>query len=181
MPAGCTEGTLESIARMVCQTGARRLCVLGDLFHDATSLSADVRASVEHFFEGHQNLEILLVRGNHDQRVGRLPKQWPIREVDEGEREGNVWLGHYPIEAVPDSVLYLCGHVHPAIRIGTRQESLGVFPCFWLSQGCLVLPAIGEFTGTHRIDPSAEDQVWAVVEDQVIPHHRSSGKVGSGQ
>lgn len=167
VPIGSTQGTLSKIAKMLSKSGAKRLCILGDMFHAKSSLSPDVRETMETFFAATSGIEWMLVEGNHDVRVGQLPSNWPIKALAKTFITDRIALGHHPTELPVGADLYLCGHVHPAIRISTRSESLGNLPCFWLSKGCLVLPAIGEFTGTYRVQLSEGDVAWIATDADV--------------
>lgn len=170
VPAGNTEGTLARISKMLKQTGAQRICILGDMFHARSSLSSDVKKSVGNFIAEISHVQWLLVLGNHDARVGKLPSAWPIKIVEPRFTIGPVALGHHPDEVPNGSDIYLCGHIHPAIRVGVGGDSLGKIPCFWHSQGCVVLPAIGEFTGTHVVQPNRSDKVWIIADDEVLEY-----------
>ncbi len=169
VPSGSTDATLEKIARMLNQTIARRLCILGDMFHERSSLSNGVRQSLENFFADQCDVEFILVRGNHDISVGRLPKDWPIQIVEPGMIIDKVAIGHHPIE-VPPGDIYLCGHIHPAIRVSSRTEHFGKLPCFWYSRGQLVLPAIGEFTGTHVVKLAVGDRAWITTQGEIFSY-----------
>ncbi|TWU02601.1 ligase-associated DNA damage response endonuclease PdeM [Stieleria varia] len=174
VPVGTTDATLATIARMLHRTNANRLCVLGDMFHAKSSIAAHVCESLLRFFEQFHNVEVMLVRGNHDLRVGALPISWPITVIDPGIRIRNVALGHHPADREAEfpsaCELYLCGHIHPAIQVSSRIDRLGKRPCFWHSRGQVVLPAIGDFTGTHVIKPSAGDTTWVVAENEIFRH-----------
>ncbi len=140
------------------------------MFHARSSLSPQVKASIGTFLGEHPDVAWMLVRGNHDARVGQLPQDWPIQIVDPGFKMERVALGHHPGEVPQGSDIYLCGHIHPAVRIASRGDSLGKLPCFWHSRGCVVLPAIGEFTGTHVIRPASHDDVWIVAGGAVVKY-----------
>jgi uncharacterized protein len=168
VPTGSTDGTLARITQMLNATGAKQLFILGDMFHAASSFSKDFRASLQRFCDSHVQVELTLVRGNHDVRASQLLSDWPICVIEEGVRFPRVAIGHHPGGVPAGADIYLCGHLHPAIRVSSREASLGKFPCFWYSKGCLVLPAIGEFTGTHVIRNNLNDQVWIVVDDEVM-------------
>jgi uncharacterized protein len=167
VPSGTTDATLNKIAQLLRRTGAKRFCILGDMLHARSSIATDVRKSLEKFFSEFSDREMTLVRGNHDVRVGALPSSWPIEVINPGKLIENVALGHHPGELPDNSQLYLCGHIHPAIRVSSKTERLSKLPCFWYSQGQLVLPAIGEFTGTHLVKLSAGDRAWIVAEQQI--------------
>lgn len=173
VPAGSTEATLRAIDLMIEKSGAIRVVILGDMFHAKSSLSLPTCRSLEAFFARHPAIEFTLIRGNHDAHVGALPSEWPIEIRQPGESIANVILNHEPGDVSQSGSLMLCGHIHPAVQVGSRTERLGKIPCFWLSKRCLVLPAIGDFTGTHAITPECDDQVWLVVDNQVIEHRIS--------
>ncbi len=170
VPRGSTDGTLRKISRMLTRTEAARVTILGDMFHARSSLSADVCESLDRFFAKHDSVHFQLVRGNHDAHVGQLPSHWPIDAVEAGIRIGNVELSHEPGVPNSDCTLMLCGHLHPSIHFDWPTERLGRLPCFWLHDGCLALPAIGEFTGTSPIQPDQEDRVWMVLGEDLVEY-----------
>jgi DNA ligase-associated metallophosphoesterase len=167
VPVGSTDATLAKIAKMLDATRASGLCILGDMFHAPSSLSRDVCRSLEQFFVEFTDVAMMLVRGNHDAHVGQLPKRWPIEIVEPGHTIQRLALGHHPGHVPGGADLYLCGHLHPAIRLASRPTTIGKVPCFWHSKGCLVLPAIGDFTGTHVVQLSEGDNAWIVAEDEI--------------
>jgi len=60
------------------------------------------------------------------------------------------------------------GHIHPGISIrGLAKQSLH-FPCFYFTDNYCVLPAFSRFTGTHGIDPQKGENVFAIVENQIL-------------
>ena len=167
VPRGSTVGTLEKITDLLAATDAHHLVILGDMFHARSSLSADVRDSLERFFANQAGIQFTLVRGNHDAQVGPLPRQWPIEIVEPGRRMKNIAFGHQPTEVPAGAELMLCGHLHPAIRVGGRHDRV-TLPCFWLSNRRLIFPAIGQFTGTELIRPRGSDRAWIIADDQIL-------------
>lgn len=184
VPSGSTDGTLATIGRMLDRTAAIRLVILGDMFHARSSLSQEVCESIDRFWDRHDTVEFVLIRGNHDAHVGSLPNHWPIEVVDPGTPLGGLestgcasqrlGLAHHPGEVSEGYDLVLCGHIHPAIRMSDRRDQLGKVACFWLTDRQLVLPAIGQFTGTHTVTPGPTDRAWLVAEDQVIAYRLPS-------
>ncbi|QDT09271.1 ligase-associated DNA damage response endonuclease PdeM [Planctomycetes bacterium K23_9] len=172
VPRGSTVGTLKTICRMMDRTESERLVILGDMFHARSSLSPDVCESVEALFSRYPKVEFTLVPGNHDAHVGHLPQRWPIDVIESGKIIDGISLAHHPGEKPSTAKLMMCGHLHPAVRFESDTDRLGKLPCFWLSKGCLVLPAVGEFTGTHRVHPKPEDQTWLVLEDELLEYRQ---------
>ena len=168
VPRGSTQGTLSTIVQMISDCQASRLILLGDMFHARSSISQDIRESLDAFFVTHAQLRFTLVLGNHDKGILALTKGWPIEIVDSGTSIESVSISHLPQAPSPPSKLLLCGHLHPAYRFSSRMDSIGKLPCFWLSNRQLVLPAIGEFTGTQVIQPNKSDQTWVIADDQIL-------------
>jgi len=168
VPRGSTSGTMRTIAEMILECQATRLILLGDMFHARSSISQDIRDSMDAFFDEHSNLRFTLVLGNHDRNVRKLLVNWPIEIVDSMTSIGRITISHIPNEPSQESDLLLCGHIHPSYRFQSKFESLGKLPCFWLSKRQLILPAIGEFTGTHVIKSAASDRVWVIAGEQII-------------
>jgi len=168
VPRGSTHSTLKTIAQMISECQASRLVLLGDMFHARSSISKDIEGSLDAFFAAKPNLRFTLVLGNHDRGLQALIKDWPIEIVDSGTTIDSISISHLPQEPSQSTKLLLCGHLHPAYRFSSKLDSVGKLPCFWLSNRQLVLPAIGEFTGTQVIRPSKLDRTWVIADDQIL-------------
>lgn len=167
VPCGATEATLAVIAGMLRETRASRLVFLGDLFHATCSRTDDVMQSLDDFFANHAAVEMHLTLGNHDRRLGVLPASWSLQIHREFEVDG-IQLAHHPRDEATNGVLRCCGHIHPAMRLSRPSDRIGKLPCFWLSGGQLILPAVGDFTGTQVVEPKAGDRVWVCAGDEVV-------------
>jgi uncharacterized protein len=164
VPGGTTEVNLQRLSGLIQRCGAKRLVFLGDLLHSVRSRSAALLHSVQRWREGHADVDMLLVRGNHDAHAGDPPPQWGLRCVDEPHALGPFALQHHPA-AVPGAYA-LAGHVHPAVRLGSGIDQLRL-PCFAFSARQGLLPAFGEFTGSHVLRPAPGDALYVVAGDEV--------------
>ncbi len=180
VPKGSTQGTLLTVSEMVREYGATRLILLGDMFHASSSLSKDIRDSLDQFFTEHSRLRFTLVLGNHDRHVRKLLHHWPLEIVASGSQLGQISISHLPQEPSPGCDLLLCGHIHPAFRFPSRFDSIGKLPCFWLSQRQLVLPAVGEFTGKHLVKPAGTDRTWVIADEKICELFPATGKPPTG-
>lgn len=167
VPEGTTDETLQKIKRMLHTNLATKLVILGDMFHDQTTLTPSTVHSLESFFDEIAPVSVFLVPGNHDSQLRRLPSHWPIQLVKPGTTWTNIVLSHYPVVPEDPSAIVLAGHIHPAVRIGSGTDRLKL-RCFWYREGTLVLPALGSFTGSQIIEPKTTDQVWLVADDEII-------------
>jgi metallophosphoesterase superfamily enzyme len=113
----------------------------------------------------HAALELVLVRGNHDDRAGDPPPYLGMRVVDEPLELDGFALSHHPR---PRRGAYvLAGHLHPCVSLGGRGFDHLRLPCFWLGDDVGVLPAFGAFTGMHPIRAGAADRVFAIADGAV--------------
>ncbi len=166
VPAGTTTENLNLISLLVTRHQAQRIIFLGDFLHSAKSHAAATMAAVSTWRELHADLQITLVRGNHDDRAGDPPAHLRIDVVDEPLRLGGLALCHHPQEVAGAYVL--AGHIHPCVKISGRGRDRLRLPCFWMGPRAAVLPAFGAFTGMAEVRHSAQDRVFAVAGDAVL-------------
>jgi DNA ligase-associated metallophosphoesterase len=166
VPRGTTTGTLDRLAALVERLAARQVIVLGDLLHSAHAHAASTLGAFARWRARHPGLEMVLVRGNHDDRAGDPPASLGIEVVGEPLRVGGLALAHHP-RPVPGRAV-LAGHLHPCVRLGGRAGDRLRLPCFHFSRGVGVLPAFGEFTGMHPVQPTPGDATFLVAEDRVV-------------
>lgn len=172
VPHGTTGGTLHRLSTALRRSGATRLIVLGDFLHARESQAPATMAALAQWRQEHPALDCLVVEGNHDRHAGRVHGSLGIRTL-EGPYESDGLRGvHDPAEFTHDGVFTLAGHVHPAVRLGNRHDTLRL-PCFWRQGRLLTLPAFGEFTGGFTISRGTADDVF-VVSDRVQPVPRSA-------
>jgi DNA ligase-associated metallophosphoesterase len=165
VPSGTTDETLASLSALLADTGAQRIVFLGDLLHSARSRAPAVWSAVAQWRERHAEVELTLVRGNHDRHAGDPPPEWRVRCVDEPLLLAPFALVHHP---QPVTGAYaLAGHVHPAAVLGGRARERLRLPCFHFGAAVGVLPAFGAFTGMHVLPRDPGDRVFVIADDAV--------------
>lgn len=138
-----------------------QICFLGDLFHSSLNKEWELFEN----WVAKTPTEILLVTGNHDiiapEKFEKLKISiFPELIID------SFLLTHHPEER--ESHFTFCGHVHPSIKLkGIGKDRLKL-PCFFKSENQMILPAFGQFTGTHSLDPKKSDEVYAIAEDSIF-------------
>ncbi len=163
LPDGPDATILSRLSRLVADTAAESLVILGDVFHART---CGIERALTAWRDAHSQLHWRIVPGNHDRHIPW--SEWlPGAEIlCEGERAGSFSVAHFPPEKI--GALTLCGHLHPGTTIGKARERKLRLPCFWLRRGALVLPAFGEFTGLQIIEREADDRVWIAAAGKVV-------------
>jgi uncharacterized protein len=147
-----------------------QLIVVGDLFHS--------RSNKEHLlFEKWRNdfteLEILLVKGNHDILCDDWYAQIKIKIfADEPLRKNALAFIHdcAHIEKFPqhEDAYFFTGHLHPGISFHGKSRQHLSFPCFYFNEQFAVLPAFSKFSGLAIIDKKKTDNVFAIVNGELM-------------
>jgi uncharacterized protein len=167
VPEATTGGNLDALDALLAAHDARRIVFLGDLLHSRQARDAATLAAVAAWRAQRNELELVLVRGNHDDRAGDPPPDWGVQCVDEPfvlPRAPQLALCHHP---QPHAGRYvLAGHHHPCITVGRGIDRLRL-PCFHVGARVGVLPAFGAFTGMHPIERAPGDRVFVVADNAV--------------
>lgn len=183
VPRGTTTATLQRLSQVIERCGAQRLVVLGDFLHARESHALPTLAVLRAWRHRHALLQCVVVQGNHDRHAGSVeaslgfvPQHRPFQALGligvHEAHEARPWLN---ADEPHPSPLILTGHVHPVAVIRGRLDRLRL-PCYWLqglqglqghqpspAHATLTLPAFGEFTGGHEVDPQF-GQVFIVGE-----------------
>jgi uncharacterized protein len=144
---------------------ATQLIVVGDLFHSRDNRELDL------FRKWRKDLSVLhmhLVRGNHDILEDTWYEGTEIL-VHEGTWEkGALSFTHHPPQEQTDGPYLFTGHLHPSVTmVGAGRQTLR-FPCFYFGKYHAILPAFGHFTGTARVDAGPGDQLFAIVNQDIV-------------
>ena len=165
IPQGILKKDLERLEQTIDHYKPQRLMILGDLFH------SDYNNDIQLFTEWRKRfnqLEVLLVKGNHDIIPDELFVSNNISCCQSIHIENQFGFVHDRKHIKNDGQYYFSGHIHPGVKIsGKGRQSLRL-PCFYISPVEAILPAYGNFTGLAMVKPKKHDQVFAIVEDKVL-------------
>ncbi len=167
VPEATTGANLEAIDALLAVHDAQRIVFLGDLLHSRHAHDRATLAAVASWRALRPRLELVLVRGNHDDRAGDPPPSWGVSCVDEPfilPAAPQLALCHHP-QPRPGAYV-LAGHLHPCITVGRGIDRLRL-PCFHFGPSVGVLPAFGAFTGMHPIERACDDRVFVVADNAV--------------
>ncbi|GAB4188943.1 MAG: ligase-associated DNA damage response endonuclease PdeM [Wenzhouxiangellaceae bacterium] len=175
VPEGTLAADLQRLDELITRYQAERLLILGDLVHSAPTVEDSWAQSIARWRRRHQALTIAVVNGNHDRRLGPWLNEWGMQDMGASCREAPFVWRHEP--SVSDDGYVIAGHLHPAVavRIGRRRQRL---PVFWFGPDYAVLPAFGSFTGQALIQGTAQDRIYAVVNQRVVavPVHLTTNR-----
>ncbi|MBA2626692.1 MAG: ligase-associated DNA damage response endonuclease PdeM [Gemmatimonadales bacterium] len=167
IPAGTTADDLARLDRTLARTAARRLILLGDLYHARAGHRAETtRTAASAWRARHPDLDVLLVRGNHDLRAGDPPADLGVTVVDAPHPATPFELRHEP--GVSESGYTLAGHIHPCYVMSGAGRQWERLPCFVVGARAAILPAFGSFTGTVRCETRSSDRIYVIAGDDVL-------------
>lgn len=173
VPTGTTAADLARLSLALVRSGARRLVVLGDLLHARSGRQPGTLATIAAWRERHADIDMLLVRGNHDAHAGDPPAELRIACHDAPWTLGPFTCVHDPRVDVPasgsDDAYLLGGHVHPTIALTGRGRTRVRLPCFVFGAHAGILPAFSSFTGGGMYEFREGDHLFAIADDRVIP------------
>lgn len=169
VPQNVYKEDLQRLVTLVQYFNPKQLIITGDLFHSGINQELEL---FKRWRNDLSSVDIHLVKGNHDV----LHDHWYANaaittSAHEWIREPFLFChdGASAESASSNAGFYsFTGHVHPGITIyGMGRQSLR-FPCFYFTETYCILPAFSRFTGTYRILPKERENVFAIVNDQVI-------------
>ena len=171
VPEGSAQRDLDRLARLVLERRVRRLLVVGDLFHAGTGCTPAVLAEFAAARGRIPDTEVVLVRGNHDRSIGRLPAALGIDACLPRLDEPPFHFVHDPADgaaAAADGRCVVAGHLHPTVAVRGRSGDRLADRCFVARAGLVVLPAFGSFTGGLRVAPEPGVRLWLARDDGVV-------------
>ncbi|MBL7739545.1 MAG: ligase-associated DNA damage response endonuclease PdeM [Chitinophagaceae bacterium] len=148
---------------------AERLVIAGDLTHSQANKEMDLFRKWRKDFA---TLDVQLIKGNHD----ILEDTW--------YRDADIVVSHHQLllkkflfvhDVMTDTIAaqkgqyIFSGHLHPGIVLRGRGRQALRFPCFYFTKEFCVLPAFSRFTGAYLVEPKKGEQVFAVVEKEIVP------------
>jgi len=143
------------------------LLIAGDMFHSSANKEVDFFIKWRNDFP---QLEIKLIRGNHDILTKQFYKEAKIEVVENKLVIKDFCFTHDIALSCNNENKHFTfsGHIHPGIKMnGSGNQSL-MLPCFYFSKKYAILPAFSAFTGLAKIKPSASDHVFVLLKSQVM-------------
>jgi len=145
----------------------KQVVIVGDLFHSVDNKEHDL------FIRWRKDIlqyPIALVKGNHDILEREWYEQAAITVVEEQLSIGAFIFAHDITKDISSGTSYIfSGHIHPCIVISGKAKQALRFPCFYFGSQYAVLPAFGRFTGMHAITSKKNENVFAIVENKILP------------
>lgn len=166
VPSGVMQQDLNRLSKLFHEFSIGEVFFLGDLFHSSLNAEWD---EFKTWRVEHKHLKMNLIEGNHDILEKEVYQMAHVYVFSEPYVWKGIELRHHPVEAENQGELlpYLCGHVHPGVRMSAAGKFNQTLPCFYQSDLMFMLPAFGSFTGLGVIHPKKTDRIFVVAGTHV--------------
>ncbi|GAB4468601.1 MAG: ligase-associated DNA damage response endonuclease PdeM [Thermoflexibacter sp.] len=167
IPTKIHQTDLHILSSLIQQYCPHSLTILGDLFHSKLN---NEWLLFEEWREHHKNLEINLIKGNHDIIPTKLFENQRIKVFPTIWEKPPFIFSHIPLDMndLDGSLYNLCGHLHPAVTLNGKGKQSLRLPCFYFGKKQGYLPAFGQFTGMANITARQGDSIFAIVNEKVV-------------
>ncbi len=163
VPQNVFKEDLQRLLDLVKFFNAKKLIVVGDLFHSHANLELDL---FKKWRRDVPFVELILVKGNHDILKSKWYDEAEIKVCKDSLIIDNIHFTHHKCNEY--ELFTFCGHLHPGIILnGLGKQSLR-FPCFYFTKDNCILPAFSKFTGMMNINSREKAEIFAIVENRLI-------------
>lgn len=158
------EESMQRLARVLQQTHARKLVFLGDVFHMRNNYHHDVVQTFAQWRSQFADIEMVLIRGNHERAMGDPPAHLHLDCRDPGYHEAGVTFLHEPRQM---DTFTMCAHLHPCLLVPTERALATTVPCFVWNSDYLYMPAF-EDTMPGRVISRRTNEQYACIHNQTV-------------
>jgi DNA ligase-associated metallophosphoesterase len=167
IPKEMEQQDLALISDLIHEYKPVKIIFLGDLFHSDMNNDWDWLVMWRSLFK---ELEMVLVRGNHDILNQNFYKDLNF-ELRDTVGIGPFLFSHEPLK--PKQLLstdqyVISGHIHPGVALKGGARQILTLPCFHFGEKQAILPAFGKFTGKVRVKNAKGDIIFGIAKDKVL-------------
>ena len=164
VPQAVYKEDLQRLVHLLHYFKPEQLIVVGDFFHSSLNSELDL---FKKWREDFKELNIILVRGNHDILKDEWYRSAKIDLLQHEYQIDSFLFTHDKCDDYEDLYTF-CGHIHPGVMINGLGKQTLRFPCFYFTEDHCILPAFSKFTGQALVEPTKNDKVFVIVENSLI-------------
>lgn len=168
VPGKVNTSNIDRMNDLIHKTEPEHLIILGDLFHSSANKEWE---AFQNWRKKLPSLEVSLVIGNHDILPASVYHSSHINLFKRLTLDSFLLihdLNELPEQSKVTENYILSGHIHPAVQLKGKGRQSMKLPCFYFGKRQGILPAFGQFTGTHVIEPEMGDRIYTIAESQII-------------
>ncbi|MFC3563515.1 ligase-associated DNA damage response endonuclease PdeM [Pedobacter jamesrossensis] len=165
VPATIAQSDLQRLSLLIEKYKPETLLINGDMFHHGINTDID---DFSVWRKQYQNLNLLLVKGNHDRLANADYSAMKIEIHEPSFCLGPFCFIHDAPQNKKEELYPISGHIHPGVSIIGKAKQRLKFPCFYFGNEYAVLPAFSLFTGLYNIYPKTTERIFAVTPKSVL-------------
>lgn len=165
IPKTVSDTDISRLTSLIDKYQPKTLLVTGDMFHHDINLDID---DFKQWRNTNVNLEIILVKGNHDRLGNSIYQQLNIKLHDKCYEVGDFCFTHKKEDGSKNGKYIVSGHIHPGVLLKGRAKQYLKFPCFFFQENHALLPAFSLFTGLFLVQPDKTDDVFVITPNKVM-------------
>ena len=142
LPVDLIQEDLKRLSQLIENYHIEKLIIVGDFLHAGKNSEFEI---FKHWKSQFLNLEIILIKGNHDRISHQNLIDLGITEVHFTYHKNDIVFSHEYIEN-HDSFI-ISGHIHPGVSLKSPIRKIVKFPCYIKTENQIILPAFSSFTG----------------------------------
>lgn len=145
IPSSVLQKDLMRLENLINHFSPNKMIVVGDLFHASYNKELD---AFKDWLKQFQELEIHLIKGNHDRLSNRIYEDFNIKIYQKELVIGKLKFVH-DFDKIDENLFTISGHTHPGVSIKGKGRQRIKLPCFQVTNHQLILPAFSLFTGLN--------------------------------
>jgi len=167
IPRSLEQVDLAMLSDLIQLYKPKKIIFLGDLFHSDFNNDWDWMVLWRDLFT---NVEMILVKGNHDIIADQFYLQSGFKVCDTYEKGPFLFIHEpMPLKKLTDQTPYIIsGHIHPGVKLRGKGRQTLTLPCFHFGMRQAILPAFGKFTGKVCLQCDESDRIFGVLKESVV-------------
>jgi len=157
--------TLHRLQTLIEQSQVRRVVFLGDLFHMRQRYHDEVITPFCEWRMRFPDVDMWLVRGNHERAMGDPPPACHLQCVMPGTQLDQLMLLHEPRMTTQFAV---CAHLHPCVLLPSQRAVAETAACFVWGAQYLVLPAFEDSVPGRVVARRLDEQYVAIRQHSLV-------------
>ncbi|WP_025764714.1 ligase-associated DNA damage response endonuclease PdeM [Dyadobacter tibetensis] len=176
IPNGAAAENFIVLDRLMQKTKARRIILLGDLFHSRYNREWEEFVA---WRRGYPSVSILIVLGNHDSLAQHHYQDAALIVYREEYQEGPFLFCHHPRDEAQNTQYVFCGHIHPVYVLAGKGRQTFRSPCFVIDPFQAILPSFGVFTGGYKVGWLPDRRIFMLANEMIleVPNPMSKTKI----
>lgn len=161
IPTDVNSNSLNTLSYLIEYYKVKRVLILGDLIHKTINIEV---LGIKDVISRFSNIEIILVKGNHDKILNDEFYQLGIDFIYDQLIVNNILFIHKPIEY---QGFQISGHIHAGVVVKLLKNSLRL-PSFKVNRRLIILPAFSPFTGMYTENIMSNTINYAILDEGIV-------------